>query len=1038
MYCFPANVCLTDSTKECLKTLWFPEMDHRSAAIAHATRGTCTWVLQDSTYKKWLFSSRGLLWIKGHPGVGKSTLMKHIVQEIKQTRYLEPHKSIVTSFFFNNRGAELEKTRLGFYRSVLHQFLIQIPNSLDDLVTFFIGKRDGSGNAGKDWEWLEGDLQRHLTKAISSIAKSHGLWLFVDALDESDDATASTMVKELKSVLAENGDSNVNFHICFTARHFPVLTNSCEYELSVDQRNKSDIRAYALNGLVDSMELSKSEILNTILDRANGIFLWARVALETALRLDREGRSLHFIQVAINAIPPTLEELFESLINTLEGEERAVSLKMMQWICFAKRVMSLDELRWAMVADDDLSKASLEDCRRDPLFIAEDERLKRRLTTLSCGLVEVVHDTRRVQFIHQAVKEFFLHQGLSLLRDIDRATGTDHTGATKEERNGHYRLARTCISYLSIMDLSLYNTIALSQAETIAVLEAEMMDPKRNRNNTEDILKCMDEFDRLITKTFPLLRYALESWISHIKEAEKNVTEQEDAFEYILWPSESLFRKLRDRKLPHYVESRWATMLHLAAEYQLLGQLRRILSKGSEIKLQVDKLDSYGQTPLLLAAKNGHTTAVRMLLGTSNKLHTMDVDYQNTEGNTPLMEAAANGYTEVVKMFLNTGKVDVNSQNYSKESALLLAAKGGHPEVVQTLVNTGRYFNTYRMKSLILFSIDRLLYWALQFLLNIEKVEISSTDSSGNSAISLAAREGHLEVLRTLLETREIDINSQNDTGMSPILLAAESGHIEVVQALLATGKVELDSKSHHEESAFLLAAQNGHLKVVQALLNTSKVDINSKNKLEQSPLILAAKKGHLDVVQALLDTGEVDIDSKSCDEESAFLLAAQNGHLKVVQALLDTSKVNINSENKRKQSPIMLAIRKGHLNIVKALLNTGKVELNLPKNLQDSLLFALKGGHLKIVQALLESGSVAGGPPTLPDCSTLILAAEKGYAKTARLLLHTCSYDVRHGETKRLRELGLGRWGSDWQFHLNIEERESGGTGGMQVPPCL
>lgn len=748
--------------------------------------------------------------------------MKHIVQEIKHTRHLELRKSMFASFFFNNRGAELEKTRLGFYRSVLHQLLIQIPDSLKDLVTFFIDKNDGSGKAGEDWQWLEGDLQTHLTKAISTITKSHDLWLFVDALDESIDATASAMVKEFISLLEENGDSNANFHICFTARHYPVPTKHCEFELSVDQNNKRDIRTYVENGLAGDKELLQSQIPSTIVDRANGIFLWARLALEKAISLDQKGLRLESIQKAINVIPPTLEELFESLISTLEEEEeRAISLKIMQWICFAQRALSLDELRWAMVADDDLSRESLDDCRSDPLFIAEDERLQRRLTTLSCGLVEVMRHTKSVEFIHQAVKEFFLYQGLSRLRGIDKATNMDQIGASKEERNGHYKLARTCIRYLSIVELSPLYPFALLPAEITTLRESVTIwhDTERNR----DILRRLYELDKLVAETFPLLGYALSSWIPHIIEGEKNITEREDAFGYTLWPLESLFWPLNSILPPEYTRSRWATMLHLAAEYQLLGQLRTILSKGSGMNIPVDKPDSEGQTALFLAVKNGHTTAVRMLLDKSNELHAADLDYKNKDGNTSLMEAAANGCTDMVKIFLGTGRVDVNSRNYRQESALLLAVKGGHLGVVQTLVNNG-------------------------------KVDANSTDLDGNSAIFLAADGGHFEVLRALLESGKVDRDSKNNDQVSTIVSAIRNGRLNVVQALLNAEKVGLNLQITLQDS-LILALERGHLDIVRALVDRGNIARDNQIVLDCSLLIVAAERGYTEIVRLFLDT---------------------------------------------------------------------------------------------------------------------------------------------------------------------------------------
>jgi hypothetical protein len=62
--------------------LAFPEMDMRSARIETAQAQTCGWLPAAPEYKRWLdpelrSAHHGILWIKGNPGAGKSTIMKY-------------------------------------------------------------------------------------------------------------------------------------------------------------------------------------------------------------------------------------------------------------------------------------------------------------------------------------------------------------------------------------------------------------------------------------------------------------------------------------------------------------------------------------------------------------------------------------------------------------------------------------------------------------------------------------------------------------------------------------------------------------------------------------------------------------------------------------------------------------------------------------------------------------------------------------------------------------------------------------------------
>ncbi|KAF1735963.1 hypothetical protein CRV24_004897 [Beauveria bassiana] len=175
-------------------------------------------------------------------------------------------------------------------------------------------------------------------------------------------------------------------------------------------------------------------------------------------------------------MPKELEELFESIL-TSKADEPAESLLLMQWICFAQDVMTVRQLRWAIVIDversgvDDPEK-SLDDYFDDDAYIGDDEDMERRIVVLSCGLAEVV--AGRVQFIHQAVKEFFLGQGFALLRsqaDLqDRGTAV----ATAEHKSGHYRLARTCIRYLYTLQMTwqaLYFTFQMAWQTLLFTLQ---------------------------------------------------------------------------------------------------------------------------------------------------------------------------------------------------------------------------------------------------------------------------------------------------------------------------------------------------------------------------------------------------------------------------------------------------------------------------------------------------------------------------------------------------------------------------------------
>lgn len=62
-------------------------------------------------------------------------------------------------------------------------------------------------------------------------------------------------------------------------------------------------------------------------------------------------------------------------------------------------------------------------------------------------------------------------------------------------------------------------------------------------------------------------------------------------------------------------------------------------------QVEVDSKDSYGCTPLLWAASDGHEVVVRLLL----EIGRVDVSLKDSRGCTPLSKAASGGREGVVK-----------------------------------------------------------------------------------------------------------------------------------------------------------------------------------------------------------------------------------------------------------------------------------------------------------------------------------------------------------------------------------------------------
>ena len=302
-------------------------MDDRFNDVDVVAEGTCEWLLRHKTYRSWVTCNRGLLCIKGKPGSGKSTLLRYVIDNVMVASNIRGN-ALVLSFFFHGRGAELQRTPLGFFRSLLHQLLPHVPDTLPELVATFQERCKNIGEPDKKWRWHLRELQGFLKSSLSKVLEKRSVCLFVDALDECGEQNAIGLVEKFKSLLRELPSSS-QFHICFTCRHYPILDLDYEFEICPEHENREDISTYVQAQFsAPTTSTIPATTRETITRRASGMFLWARLVIRRVLDLERGGWGWAAVEAEINTIPPDLDELYLELVQGMD--ERSVSLRLIQ------------------------------------------------------------------------------------------------------------------------------------------------------------------------------------------------------------------------------------------------------------------------------------------------------------------------------------------------------------------------------------------------------------------------------------------------------------------------------------------------------------------------------------------------------------------------------------------------------------------------------------------------------------------------------------------------------------------------------------
>lgn len=226
------------------QALSFDRMDVRRRNIDPAYGDTCRWVLETAEYCRWRNEDlrsehHGFLWIKGNPGVGKSTIMKFLLGHAQAQ--FSGH--IILSFFFNARGTSLETSTEGLYRSLLLQLLSKMPSLRSDLA---VSNPDVQGTQ------LPVKAAQDLFREALLLLGQTPVTIFIDALDEGNQKEVRDMVGYLGKLAAHARIQSSPLNVSFASRHYPKITlQSCE-ELIVDGQpsHNEDIRKYVAENLV--------------------------------------------------------------------------------------------------------------------------------------------------------------------------------------------------------------------------------------------------------------------------------------------------------------------------------------------------------------------------------------------------------------------------------------------------------------------------------------------------------------------------------------------------------------------------------------------------------------------------------------------------------------------------------------------------------------------------------------------------------------------------------------------------------------------
>ncbi|RKK67319.1 hypothetical protein BFJ69_g14612 [Fusarium oxysporum] len=1021
--------------QECLKSLSFPEQEHRCSEISYAS-DTCDWLLEDYNYQKWMNTARGLFWIKGCPGTGKSVLVKFAVDTMSRRKSGE----IIASFFIHGRGIPLQRTPLGIFRALLNSLIMSFPKYLAELTEVFQDKqkRYGSYEQKNGWQWNERELEKFLSRLLIEGTKEIPVVIFIDALDECGDHAKSLLVS-LKS-LAENAELEGSLiKICFSSRHFPILGHETMARVYVEEKNDQDIRLVIEGRLKELQPIERRrQIEKEIMLKAHGGFQWAILITNMILDEDATGARTEDLLKVISTTPPDLDDLYDVILEGATEDQHEQMTKLFNWVAYAMRPLSAQELREALATDKNMAFMTISQLRSQGNWSDDVSQFEKRVRHISRGLVEFqdrdVYEqyepggeewNREAQFIHQSAADFVVQ------RFLNNADGGPRSVCPAGA--GHFEISRSFLKYLTI----------------------------------EDILNEGSMSRKQLSVTFPLLPYGVAYLLDHILDVEDEGIAQNDLVELIQWDRpkrlELLARRWRvmDPEGTHAPRG-WpflgASVLHLAIAFGSATLLDTLLSKD---RSDFDARDLEGNTPLHFALREGYRELAFIILDRSrtwhaeyDTVHSTDkpsehkapsrylnhVNAINGDGDTPLGLAVSVGSNRIIRSLIDSG-AEVKHEKplffyaisrNDKELVSLLIEKGAdlegavyfaisclqratYPDILKGLLDanagTSRYDglevgnfdegNEFDEENGDIFRDEEAIFLAsrngnseaVNLLLSYDLPHGTSArlrNEDGDVPLRVAIMEGHLETAEFLLRAYPEAVLSRNYEGETALDAAITLDLLEAVRLFLAGG-----DKSLTLQQVFHRVVTGNNVEFAEAFLQADEDVIQLANQSHgefDAPFLVVVREGYHEMAELLLDTGKIDISIKDGSGNTPFHWAVRAGDLILANLLLETGKVDISQKDGDGYTPLLIAVQHGGQPMVEFLLLTSEVDINQPEQRGETpLWWSIKHADLEMILLLIGHGAEVN-QDNEEGKTPLEYALEKKSHQVAEILLATDS----------------------------------------------
>ena len=306
--------------------------------------GTCQWITTKADFLNWHESptqtGTEIYWLVGLPATGKTSITRHVIDHLQFAG-----KKCFYHFF--SSGDQLKRTGAYCLRSIAYQAALTNQDFREQLFNYVekSGVQFNSPAQSLSIIW-----EKIFEGIMFKIKMENPMFMILDGIDESDSQTFLTLqLIKLQSLTPVK--------LFLTSRPMKIPSASLNVHSSLrtcfihEEDTLEDIRAYikifVRDNLPDDPQFQEN-IINQVLAKASGSFLWVKLALES---LQDNWHTREDIQNALTEVPKGMEPLYQRMLDTIKAQsprQQEMAKRILTWAICCWRPLSIAELEVAL------------------------------------------------------------------------------------------------------------------------------------------------------------------------------------------------------------------------------------------------------------------------------------------------------------------------------------------------------------------------------------------------------------------------------------------------------------------------------------------------------------------------------------------------------------------------------------------------------------------------------------------------------------------------------------------------------------------